>query len=47
MADTHEHKPGTMDISAQERTYHGFLKMVVWVCVLGAVFLLLLAMYNA
>lgn len=46
MAEQH-HKPGSMDISAQEQTFAGFLKFVTWAAGLILVFLLFLAMINA
>ena len=45
MAD--EHKQGTMDISVQEKTFHGFMRVVTWVCVLVVLALLFLAVFNS
>lgn len=45
MADEH-FKPGSMDITTQEKTFHGFIKAVTWMCGLIVVFLILLAMFN-
>jgi hypothetical protein len=46
MAETH-HKPGSMDISAQEKTFAGFLRIVTWFAGLTVVFLILLAIFNS
>ncbi len=42
-----EHKHGTMDITTQQKTFQGFVKMVKWgvAIILGA--LILLALINA
>lgn len=42
-----EHKPGSMDIREQEKTFAAFMKMVVWGAVLVAVVLVILALANA
>lgn len=49
MADhTHaEHKHGSMDISVQEKTFAGFIRMAVWVAVISICVLIFLALSNA
>lgn len=42
-----EHKPGSMDIRAQEKTFAGFIKMVTWGAVLVVVILIVMALSNA
>lgn len=42
-----EYKPGSMDIREQEKTFAGFMKMVIWGAVLVAVVLVILALANA
>jgi disulfide bond formation protein DsbB len=44
MAD-HEH--GKMDISEQERTFGGFVRMAVWAVVIIVAILIFLALLNA
>ena len=39
-------KPGTMDITAQEKTFDAFVRMVTRVAIGVVVFLILLAMIN-
>jgi Bacterial aa3 type cytochrome c oxidase subunit IV len=46
MADSHEFKPGSMDIGDHEKTFSGFMRVVTWAGGLILVFLLLLAMFN-
>ena len=41
-----DHKPGEMDITEQEKTFHGFMKAVTWGAVGILIFLVLLAMIN-
>lgn len=41
------HVPGTMDISEHERTFHGFLKGVMWVVIVTITILIFLALVNA
>ena len=39
-----EHKQGSMDIRAQEKTFHGFVKMVTWggaICIAVVIFMAL------
>ncbi len=43
---TSYHEPGTMDITAQERTFVTFMRFVSRMAMLIAVFLLLLALIN-
>ena len=45
MSDSH-YKPGTMDITEQERTFHAFLRVVTFFVVAIPVVLILLAMFN-
>lgn len=40
-----EHKHGTMDISAQEQTYHSFMTFVTRFCIAMVVFALFLAVF--
>ena len=47
MADSHDFKPGSMDIANHEKTFDGFLRTVTWAAGLIIVFLILLAMLNA
>ena len=47
MQDSDHFKPGSMDISVQEKTFAGFVRIVTWAVGLIALFLLLLAMFNA
>ena len=44
MADDYKH--GTMDISAQEKTFAGFVRVMTWSAILIVIFLLLLALFN-
>lgn len=44
---THDHEPGTMDITAQERTFATFMRFVTRMSILIIVFLLFLALINA
>lgn len=49
MADDqqHHHVPGTMDITDQERTYNGFIKLTTRTVIAIIVALILLALINA
>lgn len=49
MADQHhaEHKPGSMDIRAQERTFQGFIRMSIWVVCIAVAILVFAALTNA
>ena len=42
-----EHKPGSMDIRAQEKTFSGFIRMVSWGVVISIVILIVLALADA
>ena len=42
-----EHKPGSMDIRAQEKTFAGFIRMVTWGGILSIVVLIILALADA
>ncbi len=43
---THDHEPGTMDITAQERTFGTFMRFVSRMAILIIVLLILLAIFN-
>lgn len=42
-----EHKHGSMDIKAQEKTFAGFIRMVTWGIVLSIGILIFMALANA
>lgn len=42
-----EHKPGSMDIRAHEKTFAGFIKMVTWGAGISIGILIFLALANA
>ncbi|MEY4983290.1 MAG: hypothetical protein RIR62_1556 [Pseudomonadota bacterium] len=42
-----EHKPGSMDIREQEKTFVGFLNMVKWGTIISIGVLVFLALVNA
>lgn len=42
-----EHKPGTMDIRTQEKTFDGFVRFVTWGSVISILVLVFLALANA
>ncbi|MDW4549641.1 aa3-type cytochrome c oxidase subunit IV [Defluviimonas sp. D31] len=42
-----EHKPGTMDIRTQEKTFDGFVRFVTWGAVISILVLVFLALANA
>jgi hypothetical protein len=44
MAEDYKH--GKMDITTQEKTFAGFVRVMTWTAILIAVFLVLLAMFN-
>jgi Ni,Fe-hydrogenase I cytochrome b subunit len=48
MADQNhsEHKHGTMDVRAQEKTFDGFLRMSTWVAVISIGILIFAALVN-
>jgi Ni,Fe-hydrogenase I cytochrome b subunit len=41
-----EHKHGSMDISVQEKTFEGFIKVSIWVAALSIGALIFLALVN-
>jgi Ni,Fe-hydrogenase I cytochrome b subunit len=49
MADHHdsEHKHGSMDIRAQEKTFEGFVRMSIWVACIAIGVLIFMALVNA
>ncbi|PLL14345.1 aa3-type cytochrome c oxidase subunit IV [Tabrizicola sp. TH137] len=48
MADHHpEHKPGSMDIRAQEKTFAGFLAFTKWGVIIILALLIFLALVGA
>lgn len=49
MADNHQndHKHGTMDIRAQERTFQGFIRMSIWVVGISIGILVFLGLVNS
>lgn len=48
MADHHaEHKHGSMDIRAQEKTFEGFMRMSAWVAVISIGILIFMALVNS
>ena len=42
-----EHKHGSMDISAQEKTFQGFLAFSKWGIILAVLVLIFLALVNS
>jgi Ni,Fe-hydrogenase I cytochrome b subunit len=42
-----EHKHGSMDIRAQEKTFSGFVRMSIWVTAISLGVLIFLALANA
>ena len=42
-----EYKHGEMDVSVQERTFHGFVTLVTRAVIVILVILILLAMFNS
>lgn len=42
-----EHKPGSMDITVQEKTFAGFIRMVTWGAAISIGVLIFLALANA
>lgn len=42
-----EHKHGTMDTSAQEKTFAGFIKVSIWVAGISIAALIFLAVFNS
>ena len=43
---THDHEPGTMDITAQQQTFVGFMRFATRMAMLIIVVLILLAIFN-
>lgn len=41
-----EHKQGSMDIRTQEKTFHGFIRMVTWGAAISIGILIFLALAN-
>jgi len=44
--DPDHHVPGSMDVSAQERTFEGFMKIITRATIVIVVILVLLALVN-
>lgn len=42
-----EHKHGSMDIRAHEKTFAGFIKMSIWVAAISIGTLIFMALVNA
>jgi hypothetical protein len=42
-----EHKEGSMDIRAQEKTFQGFIRMSTWGAVIAVLVLIVMALANA
>lgn len=42
-----EHKPGSMDIRSQEKTFAGFIRMVIWGGIISIAALIFMALANA
>lgn len=42
-----EHKQGSMDIKAQEKTFDGFIRMSIWGSVISIAVLIFMALANA
>ncbi len=42
-----EHKHGSMDISVQEKTFVGFVRMVIWGSAISIGILIFMALVNA
>ena len=49
MADKHQndHKHGTMDMRAQEKTFEGFIRMSIWVVCVSIGILIFMALANS
>lgn len=41
-----DHKPGSMDIRAQEKTYAGFIRFSIWGAVISIAVLIFMALAN-
>ena len=42
-----EHKIGEMDITEQQRTFAGFIRLLTWTCILSCIVLIVVALLNA
>jgi hypothetical protein len=42
-----EHKPGSMDVRAQEKTFAGFIRMVTWGAAISVLVLIIMALADA
>ncbi len=42
-----EHKPGSMDIREQEKTYSGFIRLSIWGALISIGILIFMALANA
>lgn len=42
-----EYKPGSMDIRQQEKTFAGFINMVIWGAAIAIAVLIFMALANA
>ena len=42
-----DHKPGSMDIRTQEKTFAGFIKWVTWGALISILALVFMALSNA
>ncbi len=41
-----EHKPGSMNITAQEKTFSGFIRLSIWVAGISIATLIFMALVN-
>ena len=41
-----DYEPGKMDISVQQKTFSGFMKTIVWSCVIVGIALIFLAIVG-
>jgi Ni,Fe-hydrogenase I cytochrome b subunit len=42
-----DHKPGSMDIRAQQKTFDGFVRMATWGAIISICVLIFMALANA
>ncbi|MCA8867710.1 MAG: aa3-type cytochrome c oxidase subunit IV [Rhodobacteraceae bacterium] len=42
-----EFKHGTMDVSAQQKTFHGFIRVAMWIIGLCLAALVFMAVFNS
>ncbi len=42
-----DHKPGSMDIRAQQKTFDGFVRMAIWGAIISICVLIFMALANA